>query len=140
MRSAVETGVSNYLESVFVSLQTEQDVQAYYVYQEFEKKPAARKNRRMVEQLYERLSRDGLIPKAKRLLGRMARRKANLGQQAAAVQHAFTHNPERTMELLKEVLSERDSSTIAMVQPPSVTEQMAESPVVPVGATAELTA
>lgn len=117
LQSAVETGVNAYLESIFISLQKVQDVQAYQVYQAFEKKPTARKNRAMVEQLYEKLSKDGLIPQAKRLLGRIARRKANLNQQAAAVQHAFEHNPARTMELLKEVLFDEDIPDIELVQP-----------------------
>jgi len=137
LESAVEIGVNNYLESVFVSLQTERDVQAYQVYQAFEKKPTARKNRAMVEQLYDRLSRDGLIPKAKRLLGRVTRRQVNLNQQAAAIEHAFDNNAEHTMELLKEVLAGGESSSVVTSQPQPIPQQVAVPPVLANAPTAE---
>ncbi len=127
LQAVLETSINNYLETIFLSLQKELDVNAYLLYLDFEKKPTAGRHQALIEPLYDKLERDRLIPQPKRIFSRITRRKANASQQIAGIQHAFEHDPKRAMLRLKEVLSS-DRSIEAEPNYPDMAPVLAATP------------
>jgi hypothetical protein len=119
LKIVLEESISAYIHAILVSLQMEEDVQAYQAYLAFEKKPTARKQGAFVEALYRKIDHGQLPPSAKtrlsRFMGKAApwkaatstvgpRKAATRKEQVAAIQQAFEHDPARTMAALKAVL------------------------------------
>jgi len=116
LKRALEESVSAYARAILLSLQMEADVVAYQAYLEFAKKPNARKQRPLVEQLYHKLDQAEPAPAAKRFFGRIGRKKSTPQQQVATIQAAFDHHPAKTMQLLKEVLASDAAAVVQQVR------------------------
>lgn len=116
LKRALEESVSAYARAILLSLQMEADVAAYQTYVAFAKKPGARKQRPLVEQLYQRLDQVEPAPVAKRFFGRMSRKKLTPKQQVTAIQAAFDKHPAQTMQLLKEVLAGDAAAVVEQVR------------------------
>ncbi|MCB0107634.1 MAG: hypothetical protein KDE53_17055, partial [Caldilineaceae bacterium] len=116
LRLALEESVSAYVRAILHSLQMEADIQAYQAYVAFEKNPTGRKQRTLVQQLYQKVNDDHFTPPTKRLLGRFRRKDPTTKAQVAAIQQAFERDPARTMALLKDVLAADAVVTVAQVR------------------------
>lgn len=116
LKRALEESVSAYARAILLSLQMEADVAAYQAYVAFAKKPSARKQRPLVEQLYQKLDQVEPAPVAKRFFGRASRKKLTPKQQVAAIQAAFDKHPAQTMHLLKEVLAGDAAAVVEQVR------------------------
>ncbi len=116
LKVALEESVSAYVRAILHSLQMESDVQAYQAYVAFEKNPTGRKQRALVQQLYQKVNDEHLTPPTKRLLGRFRRKDPTPKAQVAAIQQAFERDPARAMALLKDVLTADAAVTVAQVR------------------------
>jgi len=105
LQALLEENVSAYARAILLSLQMEEDVRAYQAYVTFERRPTARSQQTLVEQLYHKVDQGGLTPPVKRLLGRFSRKGVTTKQQVTAIQQAFERDPAQAMELLKETLT-----------------------------------
>ncbi|MEZ4664711.1 MAG: hypothetical protein R2911_44830 [Caldilineaceae bacterium] len=116
LKMVLEESVSAYARAILHSLQMEADVAAFHAYVAFEKKPNARKQRPLVQQLYAKVNDAQLTPPTKRFLGRFARKEASTKAQVAAIQQAFERDPARAMAALKQVLATEAAFTVAQVR------------------------
>ncbi|MEZ4713388.1 MAG: hypothetical protein R3A44_39745 [Caldilineaceae bacterium] len=116
LKAVLEESVSAYARAIVHSLQMEADVAAYQAYSAFAKNPTARKQRHLVEQLYQKIDDAHLTPPTKRLLGRLGSKKVSTKNKAAAIQQAFERDPARAMAALKQVLDADAAYTVAHVR------------------------
>lgn len=125
LKAALEESVSAYARAILLSLQMEDDVYAYHAYLDFEKNPRARKQRVLVQHLYQKINNTNITSPTRRLFRVFSRRGPSHKEQIAAIQRAFERDPAFTMAALQEVLvAERDALTQNEGQelaPPSVT-------------------
>ncbi|MEZ4678312.1 MAG: hypothetical protein R2932_29265 [Caldilineaceae bacterium] len=116
LKSVLEESVSAYARAILHSLQMEVDVAAYQAYVALEKKPMARKHRSLVEQLYQKVNDERLLPPPHRFWGRFSRKSASSKAQVAAIQQAFERDPAQAMAALKEILATDAAVTVAQVR------------------------
>ncbi|MFN8495317.1 MAG: hypothetical protein U0350_47405 [Caldilineaceae bacterium] len=110
LKQTLETHVVAYAQAILASLQIEEDVRVYQAYLAFVSKSAAHEQRRLAQKLYSRLCEAGLIARATPPQGRFFRRQSEHKQQVAALQQAFAQEPEQTMALLQQTLSEETAT------------------------------
>lgn len=144
LKQALEESVSAYARAILTSLQMEEDVRAYQAYLAFARKPSARNQRRLVQQLYPKLHAEGVIPRAAaprewRFLpkfsagnkGKANKKPPTHKEQIAAIQRAFEQNPIHAMEVLKQVLTEEAAQTASQAR-----QHMRTPSIAPLSATA----
>ncbi|MEM7125864.1 MAG: hypothetical protein AAF702_06035 [Chloroflexota bacterium] len=129
LQEALEVSISGYLETIFLSLQKDQDVQAYLSYLAFMEAPTAHKYRDLLKVLYGKLAQDGLIPLTQNSFRLLRWRRPTIKQQIAAIKYAFEQDPARPMQLLKEVLVEEGALKAAKVLQDMSVPQQAQQPV-----------
>ncbi|MBV7329475.1 hypothetical protein KFU94_14730 [Chloroflexi bacterium TSY] len=112
LKAALEESVSVYARAILLSLQMEDDVRAYHAYLAFEKKPNARKQRALVQQLYRKLNNQNFMQPTRGFFRRFSRRGATHKEQITAIQRAFERDPAFTMAALQEILISEGTSAI----------------------------
>jgi hypothetical protein len=112
LHDALEESVSAYAHAILRSLQLEADVRAYQAYLAFDKKPDARKQRALVQQLHAKVDDHGLAPSPGGFLRRFRRKEVTRQEQIAAIRHAFERDPAQTMALLKETLVDEADAVV----------------------------
>ncbi|MCB0063356.1 MAG: hypothetical protein KDE19_14645 [Caldilineaceae bacterium] len=116
LQAVLEESIRIYARMLLLSLQMELDVLAYQSYLEFEKRPAARKQRPLVNKLYAKIDRSALTPPPTRALHRLAHKKVTPKAQVAAIRKAFAEDPVKTMQFLKEILADDVLNTVTDVR------------------------
>lgn len=131
LKQVLEDSVSAYARAILHSLQMEADVAAYQAYIAFEKNPTARKQRTLVQQLYQSINDKQLTPPVKRLFGRFSRKGPKPKEQIKVIQQSFEKHPAETMAALKEILT--TDATIAVAH---IRQELAPPVLTPVGVAA----
>ena len=112
LKSELEASVSIYLQTIFHFLQLEEDVIAFQAFLAFDKKPAARRQRRLVDQLYTNIKSQGPTESAKRLIQRFRPKKISRLEKIATIRQAFDNDPAATMTALKEIIADGNPKSV----------------------------
>lgn len=102
--SALEESIVAYIHAILLSLQMVDDVQAYRLYLTFDKRPHARRQRALVQELYAKIHHQRPVPKVQGVFSRFSRSPSTHQAQINAIRQAFAQEPARTMAAFKEVV------------------------------------
>lgn len=117
LHTALVESVSAYARTILLSLQMAEDVRVYQIYLAFEKRPNARRQQMLVEQLYAKIHDQHETPTVRGFFRKFSGSSMTHSERVAAIQQAFAREPGRTMAALKEVVSAEHAITAEYIGP-----------------------